>query len=136
MQAKDNEKTILFSLFLPFIIIGLVTLIVGIIINNTILMLLSICNIVGSVGDIVMIIFFLKLPNDIIYIDLDDPTSFTLISCKNIISNKLCGINLVGHGLYHHDLIYPKDRRKIVISPISFLILIFIFILVIISSMM
>ena len=116
----------------PFLMIGVITLIIGMILNQFELVYLSILNIVSSIGDIVMIIYFLKAPRDIIYLDLDDCTSFTVVSKEEIESIKVIGIHLVDKGIYEEEKIYSKDKRKIVISKASYLLIIFILVFIII----
>lgn len=133
-MCKQNigKKIILTSLLFPITIIGFITLIIGMIINNYELVYLSILNIVSSIGDIVMTIYFIKCPSDIIYLDLDDCTSFTVISNKSLDNIKVPGIMLFKKGIYNSKTMYSKDKRRIVISKLSY-ILIIIFILIIIS---
>ena len=101
-MCKQNisKKVILTSLLFPITIIGFITLIIGMIINNYELVFLSILNIVSSIGDIVMTIYFLKCPNDIIYLDLDDCTSFTVLSNKSLDCIKVPSIILSKKGIY------------------------------------
>ena len=47
-----------------------------------------------------MYIFMKKLPKDIKYLDLDDPTSFTIISEKDIGNIKTLGLKLIDKGIY------------------------------------
>lgn len=135
-MCKQNitKKVILTSLLFPFTIIGLITLIIGMIINNYELVFLSILNITGSIGDIIMTIYFLKCPNDIIYIDQDDCTSFTVVSNKNLDNIKVPGIKLVKTGSYDKEKLKAHDRRKIVISKLSYICLIILLILFIITN--
>lgn len=134
-MCKQNigKKVILTSLLFPITIIGFITLIIGMIINNYELVFLSILNIVSSIGDIVMTIYFLKCPKDIIYLDLDDCTSFTVLSTKSLDDIKVPGIILAKKGIYNKKKMIAKDKRKIVISKLSYLLLITILILIIIS---
>lgn len=135
-MCKQNitKKVILTSLLFPFTIIGLITLIIGMIINNYELVFLSIVNITGSIGDIIMTIYFLKCPNDIIYLDQDDCTSFTVISNKDLDSIKVPGIKLIKKGSYDKDTLQAHDKRKIVISKLSYICLIILLILFIITN--
>lgn len=135
-MCKQNitKKVILTSLLFPFTIIGLITLIIGMIINNYELVFLSILNITGSIGDIIMTIYFLKCPNDIIYLDQDDCTSFTVVSNKNLDNIKVPGIKLVKTGSYDKEKLKAHDRRKIVISKLSYICLIILLILFIITN--
>lgn len=130
-MCKQNigKKVILTSLLFPITIIGLITLIIGIIINSYELVFLSILNIVSSIGDIVMIIYFLKCPKDIIYLDLDDCTSFTVLSNKDLENIKVPGIILNKKGIYDKKKMIAKDKRKIVISKLSIVLIIIIILL-------
>lgn len=134
-MCKQNigKKVILTSLLFPLIIIGFITLIIGMIINNYELVFLSILNIVSSIGDIVMTIYFLKCPQDIIYLDLDDCTSFTVLSNKSLDHIQVPGIVLAKKGLYDKKKMYSKDKRKLVISNLSYILLMIILLLIIIT---
>lgn len=134
-MCKQNigKKVILTSLLFPITIIGFITLIIGMIINNYELVYLSILNIVSSIGDIMMTIYFLKCPKDIVYLDLDDCTSFTVISNKSLDNIKVPGIILSKKGIYNSKIMYSKEKRRIIISKLSYILLIILFILTIIS---
>lgn len=134
-MCKQNipKKVILTSLLFPVTIIGLITLIIGMYINSFVLVYLSILNMVSSIGDIVMIIYFIKAPNDIIYLDLDDPTSFTVITRKDISNLKVLGIKLYSSGLYDKNVMISHDKRKIVVSICSYILIFIIFILILIK---
>lgn len=122
-KQKNSKKVILTSLMFPITFIGIFTLIIGMIINSYLLVYLSILNIVGSIGDIVMSFYFFKAPSDIIYLDLDDCTSFTVLSHKNLEKLKVFGIELIDEGLYDSKKIHPSNYQKIKISKASYLIL-------------
>ena len=131
-KQKISKKVILTSLLFPLTIIGIITLFIGIKMDNSLLVLLSIYNIMGASGDIIMTCFFLFCPNDIIYLDLDDCTSFTVLSKSDITSIKVPGIKLVDSGIYDNKMT-SKDKRHIVISKTSFIILLVIFIIILIN---
>ena len=134
-MCKQNipKKVILTSLLFPITIIGIITLIIGMIFNQYELVLLSILNIVSSIGDIVMTIYFLKAPKDIIYLDLDDVTSFTVISSKPLENIKVPGIMLEKKGTYDKNKMFAKDKRKLVISKASYILIGVIFLLIIMN---
>ena len=121
-KQKINKRVILISLLFPFTFIGIVTLVIGIVINNYYLVMLSILNIAGAVGDLVMTVYFLKAPDDIIYLDLDDPTSFTVLDSKDLSYLKVRGIRLRESGVYDESM-EAKDKRKMVITKTSYIIL-------------
>ena len=128
-----TKKVILTSLLFPLTIIGIITLIIGMIINNYELVFLSILNIVSSIGDIAMTIYFLKTTNDILYLDLDDCTSFTVLSKKSLDNIKAPGIILKEKGIYDEKTMQSKDKRKLVISKLSKILIIIVLILLLIS---
>ena len=134
-MCKQNipKKVILTSLFFPVTIIGVVTLIIGMIINSYILVFLSVLNIVSSIGDIVMIIYFIKVPSDIIYLDLDDPTSFTVVTHTDISNLHVIGIKLDSTGIYDSKKMVSHDRRRVVISKYSYVLIFIFFILILIK---
>ena len=124
-MCKQNipKKVILTSLFFPITIIGVVTLIIGMIINSYILVFLSVLNIVSSIGDIVMII----------YLDLDDPTSFTVVTHDDISNLHVIGIKLDSTGIYDSKKMVSHDRRRLVISKYSYVLIFIFFILILIK---
>ena len=131
-MCKKNigKKDILIALSLPVVCLGWVTLFIGLIIHSYEMIFLSVLNITSSIGDIMMIIYFLKCPNDIIYLDLDDCTSFTVISKEDLSEKKVLGITLKEKGIYTEKM-KSHDRRKIIISkPSYFLIGLIIFLIV------
>ena len=131
-KERISKKGIMVSLLLPFFLIGVITLIVGFIFNIPILILLSLFNILGSVGDIVMFLSFIRLPF-LSYVDIDDCTGFVLISRKNLSKYKLFGLKLEEKGSVS-KLESAKDYKKITISKLSLIIFIFLIVSVLIMS--
>ena len=83
-KQKISKANILVSLLFPFTFIGVITLILGLIFSNSDLVVLSLVNIAGAIGDLAMFISILFMPNNIEYIDLDDTTGFFLISSSDL----------------------------------------------------
>lgn len=130
-----SKKCIITSLIFPFFLIGFLTLFLGILFNNGLLMLLSLFNIIGCIGDIIMFLFFIKLPN-FQYVDLDDCTSFILISDTDLSNYKMFGLKLIETDNYE-CLDKPYNYNKFNISTFSFVmffILIGVLLVKIISS--
>lgn len=132
-KQKIDKKIIVTSLCFPITIIGIIPLIIGMILNSYELVFLSILNITSAIGDIMMIIYFLKSPKDIIYLDLDDCTSFTVLSQEDLSNLKVPGILLKKVGEYNEKTMHSVDKRKLVISKYSYLLLFVFFILIIIN---
>lgn len=131
-KQEIERKVILTSLCMPVMIIGIVTLILGMIINSYILVLLSIMNIVGSIGDMAMIGYFLRV-GDVRYLDLDDCTSFTVISNDNLSKIRIMGIELIDSGIYDSKKMVARDRRKLVISKPSYILFLIMIVILIIG---
>lgn len=127
-KQNINKRNILHSLLYPFVIIGVITLIVGIIINNPLLILLSLANISGCSGDLIMFYHLSKL-NNFEYSEYDDPTSFGIYTNKDLSKMKMFGLDYVGKK----DKLERSDLTKVTISKSSILIIISFYILIIIS---
>ena len=57
-KQNINKRNILHSLLYPFVFIGIITLIIGIIVNYPLLVILSLTNISGCSGDLLMFYHF------------------------------------------------------------------------------
>lgn len=120
--CKDDvsKKNILFSLMYPLFFIGIVTYIVSVIFNMPYLLLLSIFNIGGAIGDILYFLFIVKLDKDIRYSEMDDGTSFAIISKKDPSKYQHFGLDYVGEV----NEISRKDFKRIKISKFSWIFII------------
>ena len=127
-KQEIGKRAILFSLITPFFAIGVVTLILGILFSNPLLCFLSIVNISGSSGDLLMFWYILKLDSHLKYKELDDPTVFVLITSSKLDEKKGVGVSLIESGNYPSRKLDIHDKRKMVISRSSFLIFILFFI--------
>ncbi len=95
--CKENisKKNVLISLMAPFVLIGLLTYILGLIFHNSLLTLLSIVNISGCAGDLVMFFNLIKI-KDFSYSEFDNPLAFALYSSHNLEKKKLLGLKYLG----------------------------------------
>ena len=133
MCKEEISKTnILVSLIFPLVLIGILTYIIGLCIHSDILVFLSILNIGGASGDIMMFLDILKMPKDIKYLDLDNADGFTILSKEDLSKQKYLGIKLVESGKYTNK-IKPTDFKRLKISKFSAIILSILFILLIIE---
>ena len=124
-----DKKPILIALLFPLFFIGIFTLILGYLFRSYTLIFLSIINIAGAVGDMIMAIQISRFPRDIKYTDVDDATGYYIISKSDISNIRVPGIKLIESGLYDSDKLKPKDERNIVVTKISRIILIIFLIL-------
>lgn len=113
-KQNVSKKNILVSLLSPFIIIGVVTYIIGIITNNQILVWLSILNISGSSADLIMFFDLLKV-KDFEYSEYDNPVAFGLYSNKNLSTIKLFGLKYIAQA----QTLEKNNMKKISISKFS-----------------
>ena len=118
-KQRIDKRNILHSSLYPFVFIGIITLIIGIIFNLPFLVILSMVNIAGSSGDLVTYYYLSKL-NDYEFSECNDPMCFALYS-KNDLSNlKMFGLEFIGKKYR----IEKNDLRKLVISKESAALLI------------
>lgn len=118
-----KRKNIICSLLSPLIFIGIITYIIAIIFELPLLFTLSIFNIAGCIGDIIMFNFINKLDKDIAFSEFDDPIGFAIASSTDISKNKYFGVNYISKT----DNLERKKFKKIYISkPSIIIILIFI----------
>ena len=126
-KQNINKKNIMNSLMFPLFYIGIVTYILGLCFNNYYLLILSIFNISGCVGDIFTFLFMLKLDRNIEFSEFDDTTSFAIYSDRDLSKNKYFGLKY----LETRDKLVRDERIKIKISKVSYIILGILFVLTI-----
>lgn len=130
-KQEIGKKQIIISLLFPFIFIGVVTFFVGIILNNSMLQLLSLFNIVGCIGDLFMFFFFVRLP-DFSYVDLDDCTGFVLVSNNDLKRYKFIGLKCIESGDYK-NLGKASNFKRINVSKFSYVVFFVIFVFLILD---
>ena len=130
-KQNISKKNILHSLMYPLIFIGIITYIVSIIFNLPILLWLSIFNISGCSGDIIMFIFISKLKN-IEFSEMDDPISFAIYSKNDVSKISHYGLEYIGEKVK----IERNDFTKIKVSKQSYYILAIMIILSILFSIL
>lgn len=118
-KEKISKNGIIVSLLFPFLFIGVFTFLIGLFFHNYVLVLLSLFNIVGCVGDLCMFFSFLRLP-DFNYVDLDECDSFVLISESDLSNSKLFCMDLVESG--NPDSLVSNNFKKINISKFSYIL--------------
>ena len=79
-----SRKNILNASMFPLFYIGIVTYVISIIFEMPLLLLLSIMNISGAAGDMMYFLYFIKLDKNIMFSELDDGTSFAILSDKDV----------------------------------------------------
>ena len=124
--CKQNvtRRNILCSLLFPFIIIGVITYIIGAFTDNAALMMLSIMNISGCAGDLTIFVALSKLKN-FEYSEYDNPTSFGIYTSEDLSNKKFFGLKYVGTA----DKLDRNDLKKIDINIGNAILLIAIFVI-------
>ena len=114
--CKQNitKKNIMFSLMYPLFFIGIVTYVIGLMIKNGLLLLLSCFNIVGAIGDIVMFVAFLQIKN-FEFSEFDNPTGFGLYTKEDLSKRKFLGLKFIEVK----DKLEITKTKKVIISKLS-----------------
>lgn len=118
--CKENisKRNILISLIFPFIFIGVITYILGIYFNNDVLVWLSIFNISGCSGDLMMFFDLIKIKN-FEYSEYDNPLAFGIYTDEDLSDKKLFGLKYIGSKV---DL-EKNDFKKLSVSKVSLIFL-------------
>ena len=127
-KQNINKRNILYSLMYPFFFIGIITLIIGTIFNIPVLVILSLLNIAGCSGDLVMFYHLSKL-HDFEFSEYNDPIAFGLYTKNNLSKLKMFGLNYVGKKAN----LDRSDLRKIVISKMSIILFILFYLIMILA---
>ncbi len=135
-KAKEyiNKKCIMMSLLAPLVLIGIVTFIIGVIISNVWLIVLSIANISGAAGDIMMFMFFLKQKDDVEFRELGFSSPAVVKTSENIAEKKYFGIKNI-RLVSDKKEITEGPEKKITISKGTWIFLIIMFILLLICAL-
>ncbi|MBQ9019480.1 MAG: DUF3267 domain-containing protein [Bacilli bacterium] len=134
--SKLTKKNILISLQMPFMVIGVITFIIGIIFNIPILVFLSIVNISGASMDLAMFIYFLRLPKDFTYSESGNPDEFVIISGEDLTKKKSIFLKQVEVRDYNEKDFEFNNLKKIKITKISIIILILFLLLGLITTIL
>jgi hypothetical protein len=127
-KQRINKRNILHSLLYPFIIIGVITLIIGILVNYPVLVILSLTNIAGCSGDLVMFYHLSKL-NDFEFSEYNDPIAFGLFTKEDFSRLNMFGLDYVGKKAS----LVRNNLRKVVVSKTSAILLIVFYALMILT---
>lgn len=112
------KKNILVSLQMPFVIIGIITYILGYILNIPLLILLSIFNLMGASMDLVMFIYISRI-KDVHYAETKASNEFILISKEDLTKKKSLFFRITEVKNYKKDDYIIKLDNKITITKAS-----------------
>lgn len=134
--SKLTKKNILISLQMPFMVIGVITLIIGVIFNIPLLVLLSIVNISGASMDLAMFIYFLRLPKDFTYSESGNPDEFVIISSEDLTKYKSVFLKIIEVKDYKDKDFEFKNLKKIKCTKTSIILLIVFILLGLIATIL
>lgn len=117
-----TKKNILISLQMPFMVIGVITYIIGYFFHIPVLLWLSIVNLIGASMDLMMFLYILRI-KDIVYSESGEPDQFVLISKEDLTKKKSIYFRIVDVKDYKASDYKFKDIKKIVISKQSYIVL-------------
>lgn len=118
-----TKKNILISLQMPFVVIGVITYILGYFLNIPLLIWLSIINLIGASMDLMMFLYIWRLPKDTVYSESGEPDQFVLISKEDLTKKKSIYFKIVDVKDYKASDYKFKDIKKITISKQSYIVL-------------
>lgn len=113
-KQNISKRNILISLLSPFFVIGIITYIIGILIGNWLLIILSIFNISGCSGDLVMFIGLSRI-KDFEFSEYDNPMAFGLYTNQDLSKKKMFGLKYLDTV----DSLEKNDFKKVSISKSS-----------------
>lgn len=119
-KQNVSKKNIMNSLMFPLFYIGIVTYVLGLCFDNYYLLILSIFNISGCVGDIFTFLFMLRLDKNIEFSEFDDTTSFAIYTDRDISKNNYMGLKFI----QVRDNLIRENYVKVKISKCSYIIII------------
>lgn len=123
-----SKRNILISIMFPLVFIGIITYVIALVFDLPTLLYLSLFNIAGCIGDIIMFVYLVKLNKDIKFTEFDNPIQFAIHSSEDVSKIKHFGLDFIKET----DTVPRTDLKKVSISRGSIIIaLIFVAILII-----
>ena len=133
---KLTKKNILISLQMPFMVIGVITFIIGVIFNIPLLVFLSMVNISGASMDLAMFFYFLRLPKDFTYSESGNPDEFVVISGEDLTKKKSIFLKTVEVKDYKEKDFEFKNYKKIKVTKTSIILLVLFLLLGLITTIL
>jgi len=134
-QERISRKGALISLLAPTVVLTIIAFIIALIFRIDDLAILSIFNLSGAAGDLLMTYFLLRLPKDVQYIDYDNVIGFYLISKEDLSKYKSKIVKFVESGK-DSDKLINKSIKPIDISKPSWVIFVIFIIICILLNVL
>ena len=119
-KEEINKFGICMSLLFPFLFLGVLTGMISYIFYLPLINLLSIMNVAGAIGDLLMFMMIFPM-EDVCYKDLDDTSGFILLSNEDLRLKKHFGFKIKEMG--EEKGLEAKDYKKITITKFSIILL-------------
>ena len=130
-QEKINKNAILISLLLPTIFLSIITFPIGMILNLNYLVIYSIINFAGAIGDILMTVLIVRGPKDLEYLDYNNDIGAYLISKSDLSEFKSLGFHLTEQGIASEKKVDKSIKRFYVSKTSGLILMLLIFIYII-----
>lgn len=117
-QEEISKQGIIVSLLFPILILTLIPLPFALYFKSSLILFLAITNLIGAIGDILLIKLVLKLPKNITYIDYDNNIGAYFLCNEDISNIKSLGLKCAENNIHDEKLI-NKDIKSIYISKAS-----------------
>ncbi len=127
-RQEVKKKSIMISLQMPFVVIGVFTYIIAMIIGNDLLIFLSIANLIGASMDLVMFLYIAGIKN-VRYSETDANDEFVLISDQDLAKKKSIFFDIKEVKDYNKKDFEFKKKKRIEISKVSYAVLFFLILL-------
>jgi len=127
-----NKKSIMVSLLAPFILIGILTFILGYVVKSSLLVKLSVCNISGAAADLMMFVFFLRQDDDVEFKELGFSSPFCLRTKKNLENKKYLGIKSI-RKVKDAKETREGEEKKVTISKGTWIFLAVVMVILVVS---
>lgn len=130
-QEKINKKGIIISLLMPLIFLSIIPFPISYYFHLDFLLILTIVNFSGAIGDILMTFLIIRAPKDVEYIDYNNDIGAYLVSSEDMSNYSSFGFFLAESGEEHLKKI-DKSIRRFYVSKVSYIFLVIFTILCII----
>lgn len=128
-KQNISRKNILNALMFPLFYLGILTYIIACIFEFPTLLFLSILNIVGSAGDIMMFAYISKLNKDIEFSEFDNPIRFAIYADSDVTKVKHYGLEYIETT----NTLDREDLKKVTISKGSYIVVLVLIVCTILS---
>lgn len=122
-QEKINKRGILVSLLMPLVFLSIIPFPISLYFHLDLLLILSIVNFSGAIGDMLMTLLIMRAPKDVEYIDYNNDIGAYLVSSEDMSNHNSFGFRLTESGLEDSKEI-DRSIKRFYISKKSYIFLV------------